>query len=407
MRKIDTRNFRVATRSTSRDINRRIALNVIHEHQPISRAELARRMNVTRGVAGVLVQELIEQDLIYEGATGEAAFGRKPTLLHIKSHDRLAVAVDIRFSKTYVMVCDFSGRQLGLESYDTIFSIPEFVRDLSERIRRLLKTHAITGVEGVGVAVPGMVDQRTGRILNAPALGWRGVEFRNQLAVATGLPVEIENSGRACTLAHLWLESGGSNRPQNFVYVGVSDGVGVGVVVNGELVRGFDHIAGEFAHVPINLDGPRCMCGAQGCWEAYISNLATLSRYFGWSLSKLSPNKLHDAKQGSFSVLDLIARARGGDKKAMTAVQSTARYLGIGLATIVNAINPECIYLDGEITAAWDLIEPTVNLALTERALTGESARHAVRLASKQEHARLRGAAALIAAPTFAAPRVA
>src|ERR1700752_2189375 len=233
MRKIDTRNFRVATRSTSRDINRRIALNVIHEHQPISRAELARRMNVTRGVAGVLVQELIEQDLIYEGAMGEAAFGRKPTLLHIKSHDRLAVAVDIRFSKTYIMVCDFSGRQLGLESYDTIFSIPEFVRDLSDRIRRLIKTHAITGVEGVGVAVPGMVDQRTGRVLNAPALGWKGVEFRTQLSIATGLPVEIENSGRACTLAHLWLGGGGAKRPQNFVYVGVSDGVGVGIVVNG------------------------------------------------------------------------------------------------------------------------------------------------------------------------------
>src|SRR5438067_2358519 len=407
MRKINTRDFRIATRSTSREINRRIALNVIHETQPISRAELARRMNVTRGVAGVLVQELLDQDLIYEGATGEAAFGRKPTLLHIKSHDRLAVAVDIRFSKTYVMICDFSGRQLALESYDTIFSIPSFVRDLANRIRRLLKTHGIAGVEGVGVAVPGMVDQRTGRILNAPALGWRGVDLRNQLAVATGLPVEIENSGRACTLAHLWLERGEPTGPQNFVYVGVSDGVGVGVVVNGELLRGFDHIAGEFAHVPINLDGPRCMCGANGCWEAYISNLATLSLYFGWNLSKLSSNKLRGAKQNSFTVLDLISRARGGDAKAMTAIQSTARFLGVGLATIVNAINPECIYLDGEITTAWDLIEKTVNQALAERALTGKNGRTPLRLASKQEYPRLRGAAALIAAPTFAAPRVA
>src|SRR5438477_4733627 len=135
MRKINIKDFRVATRSTSREINRRIALNVIHEHQPISRAELARQMNVTRGVAGVLVHELIEQDLIYEGATGEAAFGRKPTLLHIKSHDRLVVAVDIRFSKTYAMVCDFSGRQLALETCDTKFSVPELIRDLGERIR--------------------------------------------------------------------------------------------------------------------------------------------------------------------------------------------------------------------------------------------------------------------------------
>jgi predicted NBD/HSP70 family sugar kinase len=404
MRKINTRDFRIATRSTSRDINRRIALNVIHEHQPISRAELARRMKVTRGVAGVLVQELLDQKLIYEGATGEAAFGRKPTLLHIKSQDRLVVAVDVRFSKTFIMVTDFAGRQLALETYDTIFSIPEFVRDLAQRIRRLIKTAGIASlVEGVGVAVPGMVDQRSGRVLNAPALGWRDVELRNPLAAAIGLPVEIENSGRACTLALLWLERGEPTRPQNFVYVGV----GVGIVVNGELLRGTDHIAGEFAHVPLNLDGPQCMCGSAGCWEAYISNLATLSRYFGWHLSKLSPNNLHDAKQGSFTVPDLIARAREGDGKAMAAVQATARFLGLGLGTIVNVINPECIYLDGEITTAWDLIGQPVTQALAERALTEKGGRTPLRIAAMKEHSRLRGAAALIAAPTFAAPRVA
>ena len=408
MRKINTRDFRVATRSTSRDINRRIALNVIHEHQPISRAELARRMNVTRGVAGVLVQELLDQDLIYEGTTGEAAFGRKPTLLHIKSHDRLVVAVDVRFSKTYVMICDFSGRQRAIEAYDTIFSITEFVRDLRDRIRRMLKTHGISdGIKGVGVAIPGMVDQRSGRVLNAPALGWRDVDLRNPLAVATGLPVEIENSGRACTLALLWLERGETAHPQNFVYVGVSDGVGVGVVVNGELMRGSDHIAGEFAHVPLNLDGPRCMCGATGCWEAYISNLATLSRYFGWNLYKLSPKKLRDAKRGAFAVSDLIARARGGDKKATAAIEATGHFLGLGLGTIVNAINPECIDLDGEITAAWDLIEPVVTRGLAARALTEKSGRTSIKIGSTHEYPRLSGAAALIAAPTFAAPRVA
>ena len=139
-------------------------------------------------------------------------------------------------------------------------------------------------------------------------------------------------------------------------YVGVSDGVGVGIVVNGELLRGAHHIAGELAHIPLNLDGPRCMCGATGCWEAYISNLATLSRYFGWNLYKLSPNKWKTRKNGSFTVPDLIARARQGDAKASEAIQSTAHFLGLGLAKIVNITNPECIYLDGEITAAWDVI---------------------------------------------------
>ncbi len=408
MRKIDTRDFRVATRSTSRDINRRIALNVIREHQPISRADLARHLNITRGVVSTLVQELIAQGVIYEGATGDAARGRKPTFLHIRTRDRLAIAVDIRFSKTYLMLCDFSGRQLALEAHDTIFSVPEFIKDLSVRIRRMLKTHGVKATcEGIGLVVPGMVDQRTGLILNAPALGWRGVDIRDKLAAATGLPVQIENSGRACALAQLWLVRGEVTGPNSFVFISVSDGVGVGMVVNGELIRGHDHIAGEFGHIPLSLDGPRCLCGSSGCWEAYISNLATLSRYFGWNLSKLSPKSLHDAEHSSFSVLDLVARARGGDAKALAAIQATARFLGLGLGTIVNTVNPDCIYMAGEVITAWDLIEGTVAQALAERALTESAARTPLRVSITQESPRLRGAAALIAAPSFAAPQVA
>jgi predicted NBD/HSP70 family sugar kinase len=208
-------------------------------------------------------------------------------------------------------------------------------------------------------------------------------------------------------LAQLWLEGGEGTGPNSFVFISVSDGVGVGMVANGELVRGHDHIAGEFGHMPLNLDGPRCMCGASGCWEAYISNLATLSRYFGWNLAKLNPNSLRDAEQSSFTVLDLVARARGGDAKAIAAIQATARFLGLGLGTIVNIVNPDCIYMAGEITTAWDLIEDTVREALAERALTESAARTPLRITSTQEYPRLRGAAALIAAPTFAAPRVA
>jgi predicted NBD/HSP70 family sugar kinase len=408
MRKINTRDFSIATRTTSREINRRIALNLIREHQPISRADLARYMNLTRGVVSVLVQELIAQGVIYEGATGEAARGRKPTFLHIRTRDRLAIAVDVRFSKTYLMLCDLSGRQLAIETYNTVFSIPEFVKDLAGRIRKMLKRQGLEAAcEGIGVVVPGMVDQPTGKILNAPTLGWRGVEIRTQLAAATGLPVHLENSGRACALAQLWLEQGGASGGHSFVYISVSDGVGTGVVVNGELLRGRDHIAGEFGHMPLNLDGPRCMCGASGCWEAYTSNLATLSRYFGWNLSKLSPKALRDKKADSFTVLDLVARARTGDAKAIAAVQATARFLGLGLAAIVNIINPDCIYLAGEITTAWDLIEDSVRDAMSERTLTEAAARTPLKVTSTHEHTRLRGAAALIAAPTFAAPRVA
>ncbi len=408
MRKINTRDFHVATRTTSRDINRHIALNLIREHQPISRADLARLIKMSRGVVSVLVQELIAQGLIYEGATGEAARGRKPTFLHIRTHDRLVVAVDVRFTRTFLMLCDFSGRQLAIENFETVVPIAEFVKDLTGRIRKLLRRQGLGFTcEGIGLVVPGMVDQRTGKILNAPALGWRDVDIRTKLAAATGLPVHIENSGRASALAQLWLTRGETSGGHNFVYISVSDGVGVGVVVNGELLRGRDHIAGEFGHMPLNLDGPRCMCGNNGCWEAYTSNLATLSRYFGWNLSKHSPKHLKDAERSSFTVLDLIACARRGDSKAVAAVLATGRFLGLGIGTIINLVNPDCLYLAGEITTAWDLIEDTLREAIAERALTEAASHTPLRVTSTQEYPRLRGAAALIAAPTFAAPRVA
>jgi predicted NBD/HSP70 family sugar kinase len=183
----------------------------------------------------------------------------------------------------------------------------------------------------------------------------------------------------------------------DIVFISVSDGVGVGVIIHGEVLRGGHNIAGEFGHVPLALDGPRCSCGANGCWEAYVSNRATLARYFG-------PTR---PQQSQFSIEDLIARARAGDAKAIAAIEATARYLGLGLASVINALDPARVYIGGEITLAWDLIEFPLRSALAERALTAEAADTDIRRVAASEHPRLQGAAALIAAPSFAAPVVA
>jgi predicted NBD/HSP70 family sugar kinase len=234
-----------------------------------------------------------------------------------------------------------------------------------------------------------------------PNQGWRNVDLQARLAVATGLPVHVENSGRACALAQMWETRNVAARVRNLVFVSVSDGIGVGVVVNGELLRGRHNIAGEFAHMPLSIDGPRCSCGAIGCWEAYISNLATLTRYFD-----RAPHVTAAGDQ-PFTIDDLIARARTGDRKAVDALQASARYLGLGLAGVVNIIDPDCVFIGGEITTAWDLIEGTVRTALAGRALTPAAASTDIVIVSAEEHSRLRGAAMLVAAPTFAAPVVA
>src|SRR6516162_1780646 len=253
MRRIPSHRFRVAGRGTSREINRRILLNLVRSHQPVSRADLARMMGTTRAAVTLIVNDLIQEGFVYEGAKGEAARGRKPQFLYIDSRKRWALAVDIRVTRT----------------------IAEH-RDLGE-------------CQGIGVVVPGMVGPGGERVLFAPRLGWRNVPLRELLATATRLPVTVENSGRACALAQLWSTRIESAAGGDIAFVSVSDGIGVGIVVRGELLRGLHNVAGEFGHIPLNVDGPPCACGASGCWEAYTSNLATLSRYFGREISPRTP----------------------------------------------------------------------------------------------------------------------
>jgi len=404
VRKIDTRDFRRATRSTSRQINRQILLNLVREHQPVSRADLARRMTLGRGVVTTLVNELLEEGVLYEGALVELPRGRRPKMLHVETRDRLVVAIDLRFSRTDVLLADLGGRQIALERFATRFGPEELLDELAVRVRRLLRTHAARGrCQGIGMVIPGMVDRASGRVLNAPQLGWRDVQVRAGLAARTGLAVHVENAPAACALAHIWL-SERANGIRDFVYLSVSDGVGTGVVVNGEVVRGHAHTAGEFGHIPIRAEGPICLCGSQGCLEAYTSNLATVARYLGHELSPAIAREL--LQQSGVTVDDVVRRAGEGDERARAAVADTGRYLGIGVSMIVQALNPAQIVVGGEITGAWDLVEPAIRAEVARRALTPRPAETPVIPEPAGHMPRLRGAIALVAAPVYAAPQV-
>jgi predicted NBD/HSP70 family sugar kinase len=327
-------------------------------------------------------------------------------MLYVRTRDRLVVAIDVRLTKTFLMLSDFGGRAKALESFDTIVDPKALAGELAHRITSMLNQHdAADDCEGIGLVVPGMVDRATGRVLNAPQVGWHDVEIRDTLAAATGLPVEIENAPIACALARMWLSGGNDKAPQNFVYVTVSDGVGAAVVVRGEVVRGSGETAGEFGHVPLSLDGPECLCGARGCLEAYTSNLATISRYLGRDFSPDTARTL--VASTGVTIADVIERWKTGDERAEKALRETARYLAAGLAMIVNSVNPAMIFVGGEITEAWELFAPAISSAIKGRALTPSAARTPVVPEAPGSYPRLQGATALIAAAPFAAPVIA
>lgn len=404
MRRISPTAFRIAHRGTSREINRQIALNLVRSRQPISRAELARLMGIRRGAVSRLVQDLIETKQVFEGAKGDSKRGRKPQYLFIETRQRCAIAVDISASRTLVQVTDTLGRPLlEVEELPTPERPSDVVPQLAECITRIREGHPELGdCLGVGVAVAGLVDTARGRLRLAPTLGWGEVDFRGPLEHALGLPVVVENSVKACVLAQVWAVRGHAAGDGPLAFVNASDGVGAGIALDGQLLRGAHNGAGEFGHVPLTLDGPLCACGRRGCWEAYVSVGATVARYLG-----TDPSWPAAGRRGTVTVGHIVERARAGEPRAIEALRETGRYLGHGLATIIKAVEPARIYMSGEITEGWELVLPAVREAMRERALIPEAAECEIVVVPLGEHPRLRGAAALVTSPAFAAPVVA
>ena len=409
MRKINTRNFRLATRSTPRDVNRRIVLNLIREYQPISRAELARRMSVRRGTLTPLVRELVDSGVVFEKGTAATARGRRPTMLCVRTRGRLVVAVDVRSGRSSIALSDVGGRMLAREAFDTPASPHQLAELLASQVTRLLRLHAPNGAEGcqgIGIVLPGMVDRKTGRLIYAPRLGWRDVDLRAAVTARLGLKVYIESAPIACALARLWLEPEATRSVNSFAYVSVSEGIGVGLVVNGEMLRGETHTAGEFGHVSLDTSGPECVCGRRGCWESLACNAATVERYADAlaGTSKGADGKPRRARKATFpGIEEVVRRARGGEAAAIQALVETGEHIGRGLSLIVSAFNPGRIYVGGEITEAWDIVEAPMRAALIGGTIPGSAgSTHVVPDSSLAEY-RLLGAVALVTAPGYAA----
>ena len=409
MRKINTRNFRLATRSTPRDVNRRIVLNLIREYQPISRAELARRMKVRRGTLTPLVRELVDSGAIFEKGTAATARGRRPTMLCVRTRGRYVVAADIRWGRSAVALSDVAGRMLARESFDTPESPAQLVEVLGREVQRLLAAHVPHGAQsclGLGLVVPGMVDRYTGRLIYAPRLGWRDIDLRTDVAARVGMKTYIESAPIACATARLWLEPDATRSVNSFAYVSVSEGVGVGLALNGEMLRGEHHTAGEFGHVSLDSSGPECVCGRRGCWEALVCNSTTVERYVAAATGGKQRTELRGrrtARPGAPGIDEVVRRARGGEFAAIRALTETASEIGRGLALIVNTFNPGRIFVGGEITEAWELIERPIREALSAGTIPGSAEVTQVVPDGSLAHYRLLGAVALVTAPGYAA----
>jgi N-acetylglucosamine repressor len=390
LRRINLKKANVARADTIRYINRQIVLNYVREKEPISRAEISHETALQRSTVSLIVDELLTQGLIYE-IEGESTGGRPPSLLRLRAAGCMAIGIDVGTAQTTLAIADLVGRVVERELIDTDPDVTVTYRKIVSCVQRLIRTHG--NVEGIGASVPGLVHPETGTALFIPYFKWRNWPLAADLQNITGVPVTVDNDANAAALAELWLGRPEIRDVRDFILVLVEEGLGTGIIFDGQVYQGVAGAAGEFGHMTIGKGAPVvCAAGSDECWEAFASERATLARY----KQRSGPT----APELTFS--QLIDKAFARDEAAKSALLETAHYLGLGISNLTKGLSPEAVILAGNIARAWTLIADELRNTLAANTICSDLPSAPVFASTLGEDTRLMGALSLVLARKFA-----
>lgn len=326
-----------------RQANRQALFRLIFLEGPIHRHELGQRTELSPGTVTNVISELLQEGVLSETGIEESDGGRPRTLLAINPTYGYLVGIDMGETHLQLELFDLALHKLGAYHQplpDQFNSAAQYVAEIKRGIAELLAGTNIPGeqVLGVGIGVPGVVEHSNHVRIAAPMWSWQSVSLLEQVEAEISLPVYIDNGAKGMALAEAWFGAGRGAQDMAVILIGT--GVGAGIITKGTLYRGATNSAGEWGHTKIALDGRPCRCGSFGCLEAYVGApgiLATFHQSAGAALP--------ETQQAGID--RVLAAARNGDAVAAEALQRTARYLGAGLANLVNLFNPERIIIGG------------------------------------------------------------
>ncbi len=384
----------IARPNTIRDINKQIVLNYVRDRAPISRAEIARETALQRSTVSAIVDNLQFDGLVEETGTGDSTGGRKPTLLKLRTGVPVAVGVDVTPRQTTIALADLAGRILRKEMFPTSPDIDFMSAQIVEKVKNYALENEKYDLE-VGISVPGIADQTTGKVLYIPYFQWSNWNICEQIAEKTGLRATVDNDANAIALAELWFGEKQNRKDRNFITVLVAEGIGTGIIFDGQVYRGDKGAAGEFGHMIVGENAPvECSCGSRACWEAHASEKAIRFRYRNL-LKKVS------SKNGDCRIEQLIKLANDGDEEAVQVFKEAARFLGIGISNLIVGFSPQAVIVSGRIVKVWDIIKDEIR-SLAERSVRQELPETIIRVSSIPDSSTLMGSLSLVLARKFA-----
>ncbi len=359
-----------------REINRSIVLDIIRRGGKVSRTDLARRSSLTKPTVSAIVEDLLARGIVQEVGYGKTVGGGGRRARLLEFNDDSAAYLGLRFGvrTTAVGVADARGGLRAVREVPAQHGDPErTILQACALVSEVLAEANIPRdrVQSVGVAVPGLISQATGVAELAPNLHWKQVPVRDWVQRALGLPVAVVNDTHSGALAEA--RCGAARGVRSFVWVYVGSGVGAGIVIDGQVFHGHAGFSGEIGHCPVVMDGPECSCGMHGCLEAVAS---------GWAIRRTAQAAVARGESPALAALGsaLDARAvadtaRAGDPVAQRILSNVGTYIGMGVSTLVNLLDPEMVVLGGAVMSGADFIIDAARESMAKHTLHGKDVR--------------------------------
>ena len=357
-----------------RRMNRSLILETLRTNETLSRAGLASITGLNPSTVSNIVNELLTENLIRETDLRQPEIGRPSRMLELNPLGGCALGVEINVDYLLAILTDFTANILWRQRIS--IDPREGQEKILDHIEALIADGMIAKdtsnlpILGIGVGVPGLVDYRSGILRIAPNLHWQDVPIQDILHRRFRIPIYVENEANAAALGEYYF--GAARGVDNFIYLSAGVGLGGGIVLDGKLFRGSYGYASEVGHMTFDAGGELCGCGKRGCWETFVGPRA-VERRVRRTLRTGAESIMREMAGGSLENItfdNVLKAAERNDEVALAALSEVGRYLGIGIANLINIFNPEMIVLGGALNRASPIILPVVERAVESNTLS-------------------------------------
>lgn len=393
--------MKISEQALVRELNTAVVMDSIRLHAPISRAEIATRTGLNRSTVTLIINELIDRGFVQETIRRDPTIGRPGTLLTFNPSGGFAIGVEIGVDFLSVMLTNFTAEVLWQHRQPIAIGTNRFA--IMETAENLIGEAVARGQElglrplGIGVGLPGLVDERNGKLVFAPNLKWTDIPLRLIWVSRFDMPVFIENEANCAAMGEYFF--GVAHDVKHFIYLKTGVGLGAGVMIDGQLFRGAHGFAGEVGHTALyGAGGDICGCGRSGCWETYVSQSAIIRLACQKMTGEYStdPTAHPPVNPEALSLEALVAAAASGDPAARSTFQEVGVHLGIGLANLINIFNPELVVLGGALSQANPWLTPVIKSIIQDNVLPPLRERTRIEVSAQGEDACVLGAVAFV-----------